>query len=131
MAYINFAIASKTNRAASLNTDCGNSAVIVLYTGSAPATPDTAATGTILANLGGNSGGFGTVSSGTLTASAINSVVATASGTCGYARIWKANGTTPVMDLDVGTSGTSLIIGSTTISSGETVQITSLTITEE
>lgn len=61
MAYQAFSAASKRTRASATNTDLGASALIRIYSGPPPATPDSAPTGTLLSTLTGNSGGFGTV----------------------------------------------------------------------
>jgi hypothetical protein len=129
MAYINFAIATKTARATALNNAIGASAQIQFYTGSAPASPDSSATGTLLATLTGNAGAFGTVSAGVLTLSTVTGANAVASGTAGYARV-STLGSTAIMDCDVGTSGTSITISSTSITSGTPVAVTGGTITE-
>ena len=69
-----------------------------VYTGAQPATPETAASGTLLAELRG-SATFGTVSSGVLTANAITQEdAALATGTPGYVRFLGSDGTTVEMD---------------------------------
>lgn len=74
MAYSNLSAAQKQARATALNTAIGANATIRIYTGAQPAGPDTAATGTLLATLTCGSGGFGTATSGVITASAISRV---------------------------------------------------------
>jgi len=56
-------------------------------------------------------------------------VPADATGTATHFRIWQSNGTTAVIDGDVGTSGSDLNFNSTSITSGGTVSVTSFTIT--
>ena len=130
MAYVNLASATKAARSTALNTAIGASAVIEIRSGAAPATPDTAASGTLLATLTGNGTAFGTVSgAGLLTAGAITQANAVATGTAGHCRI-KTSGGTAIVDLDVGTSGTSVIMNTTSIVSGGPVQITAATLTE-
>ncbi|NJL70766.1 MAG: hypothetical protein HC888_03730 [Candidatus Competibacteraceae bacterium] len=74
-------------------------AVIRIYTGTQPATPETAASGTLLAELTGNAT-FGTVSNGVLTANAITQdASADATGAPGWARIFQSNGTTVEFDV--------------------------------
>lgn len=134
MTTINLAIATKSSRATALNTAIGTSALIKIYSGAAPADPDTAASGTLLATLTGNGTAFGTVTSGVLTASAITQANAVATGTAGYCRICTSaqSGSTAagIVDLDVGTSAASVIMNTTSIVSGGPVQITSATFTE-
>ena len=125
----------QTSRSTAINTAIGTSGVIKFYTGAPPADPSVAATGTLLATLTCSST-FGVVTAGVsggaaavLTANAITSANGVATGTPGYARIETSAGA-GVVDLDVGSSGTSIIMTPDTITSGAPVNITSLTITE-
>lgn len=109
--------------------------VIDIRTGTQPADPDTAATGTLLATLTFSDPAFGAASDGNpgglLTASAItDDSSADATGTAGYFRI-RATGTgaDDVADGEVGTSGSDLNFNTTSITSGSTVSITSMTVT--
>lgn len=110
-------------------------AVIDIRTGTQPADPDTAATGTLLATLTFSDPAFGAAADanpgGRLTASAITSdSSADATGTAGYFRI-RATGTgaDDVADGEVGTSGSDLNMNTTAITSGSTVSISSFTVT--
>lgn len=135
MATINFSVASKSARSTALNTSIGTAAKIKIFTGSIPASPDSANTGTLLATFTGNtSSAFGAVSSGVLTLNNLtdsnNQVTAVATGTAGYARI-ETSGGTAVLDLDVGTSSASIILNTLSITSGGPIQLqTNGTITE-
>ena len=71
----------------------------------------------------------GTVSNGVLTLGVIGNGTASA-GTAGKARLKNSGGTIVASGLTVGTSGADVIVSSTTFSAGQTVQVTSLTITE-
>lgn len=72
----------------------------------------------------------GTVSSGVLTLSGVPlQATASGTGTAALAEFRNNAGTTIVSGLTVGTSGTDIIINSTSISSGQAVQVTSGTIT--
>lgn len=74
----------------------GGTGRINVYTGSQPATADTAATGTLLGTLTLSSDAFGASSSGTITANAITSdSAADASGTPGYIRAYRTGDTAP------------------------------------
>jgi len=88
----------RTNAMTQLNTDIGASAVIKVFSGSAPANCAAADTGTLLATFAGNAGGFGTASAGVLTASAVASTTGAAgagTGTnAGYFRIYPTAATT-------------------------------------
>ena len=99
----------RTDRATSLNTDIGTSAQLNIYTGTRPTAVGTALSGnTLLVTLTGNGTAFGTASAGVLTASAITSGTAVASGTASFFRLFKSDGTTAVIDGDVGASGVGL-----------------------
>lgn len=108
--------------------------VIDIRSGTQPADPDTAATGTLLATLTFSDPAFGSATDanpgGLLTASAITSGTAVATATAGYFRI-RATGTgaDDVADGEVGTSGCDLNFNTTSITSGSTVSITSMTVT--
>ena len=127
---IQYSLTSRTNRLTQLNTDIGASCVIKLFSGAAPANCGTADTGTLLVQFAGNAGGFGSVASQTLTASAVASVTATASGTPGYFRIYPTAATTTnaVVQGTCGTSGTDMILTAASVTAGQTVNFTSLTI---
>lgn len=129
MAYSNLSNAQKQARAAAINTALGSNATIRIYSGNAPAGPDTAATGTLLVTLVGNASGFGTATNGVVTAAAITQANAVATGTAGWARL-STSGATAVLDVDVGVSGASVNMNTTSIVTGGPVQITSLTISE-
>jgi hypothetical protein len=61
----------------------------------------------------------------------VTSGTAVATGTAGWARLFKADGTTAVMDFDVATSGASVTIANTSIASGNTVSVSSIVLTEQ
>lgn len=125
---IQYSTTHRTNAMTQLNTDIGANAQIIIYTGTAPANVATAPTGTLLVQFAGNAGGFGTASSGVLTASAVANVTAAATGTAGYFRI-NTSGGTAVLQGTCGTSGTDMILTNTSINSGQTCTFTSMTIT--
>lgn len=103
-----------------------NSGYIKVYDGTQPATADTALSGNTLGvTLTFGATAFGAPSDGLLTANAISSGVAVAGITPTFARIFKSNGTSPVMDVSAGASGCNLTIGAFT--SGTTVSASSFT----
>lgn len=101
-----------------------------IYSGTQPATADTALSGnTLLAELRFNATAFGSASSGVLTANAITQdSSADASGTASFYRAFKSDGTTVLMDGNVGTSGTNMVVATTTITAGQTVSCSSFSI---
>ena len=120
-----------TDRLTALNTDIGINAFLRIFTGAQPANVATAATGTLIVSLPCNSASFGTVGSGALTANAITTTAATASGTntAGYFRIFKADGSTAVVDGSIATTGADLNLNSTSITTGQNVSVSSFVIT--
>jgi hypothetical protein len=106
-----------------------NSAYLRIYSGTQPATPDTAASGTLLAELRFNSTAFPTVSGGgPLTANAItDDAAADNTGTAAWFRIVEADGTTPILDGSVGTSGANLNFATVAFTAGTPIRVTSYT----
>jgi len=111
--------------------DVLNSGFLRIYSGTRPATPDTALSGnTLLAELTFGATAFAAATGGTKTANAIGSdTSADATGTATFFRAFKTDGTTAVVDGTVGTSGTDAIINSTSIVAATTVACTSMVLT--
>lgn len=118
------------NAAIDAITPLFNSGYLRLYSGTRPTNPDTALSGnTLLAELTFGSTAAAGASSGTATFNAITAdSSADASGTCTFARCFQSNGTTALIDLEVGTSGANINLNSTSISSGASVSISSFTL---
>lgn len=127
---IKYSTTVRNNKLGQVNTAIGTNAYIRIYSGTRPANVAASITGTMLAELRGNASQFGTTSSGVLTASSITSATAAATGTATHFRIFASDGTTAVVDGDVGTSGSDLNLSSTSIVATGTVAISSLTITD-
>lgn len=125
---IQYSTTHRSNAMTQLNSDIGINAQIILYSGAMPANVGTAASGTLLVQFAGNAGGFGSVTSGVLTAAAVAGVTAAASGTAGYFRI-NTSGGTAVLQGTCGTSGTDMILSNTSINTGQSCSFTSLTVT--
>lgn len=105
-----------------------NGGTLVFYTGTKPTNPDTAissqtvlATWTFAATAYGSDSLTGGAEQATGTF-VTNPVTPSANGTVGFARIFETGGTTVVCDLSVGTSGTDIVIGTTTVNT--TIPIT-------
>lgn len=112
-----------------ITTRAGASALLRIYDGTRPATGGTATT--LLAELTCNATFAPAAASGVLTLNAITQdSSANASGTATWFRIVKADGTTFVMDGNVGTSGSDLNLTTTTIVITQPVSVTSFVITE-
>lgn len=111
-----------------LATYAGGSCLLRFYNGSRPATGGTATT--LLAELTCNATFAGSSSGGVLTLNSITSdTSADASGTATWFRIVKSDGSTHVLDGNVGTSGSDLNMDSVTFVAGATIAVTSYTIT--
>lgn len=113
----------------------GSSPVITIRSGAQPATSLTGDGGTLGATLPMSATGFGASTSATTnglataTANAITSDTNAANSiTAGHFRI-KTSGGVTIYQGNVGTSGTDLVLNTTTIAAGDTVAITSLKIT--
>jgi hypothetical protein len=113
----------------SITTRAGASALLRIYDGTRPATGGTATT--LLAELTCNATFAPAASGGVLTLNAITTdASANATGTATWFRIVKADGTTFVLDGNVGTSGSDLNLNSVAITSGAAVAVSSVVITE-
>jgi hypothetical protein len=137
MSYINFSGALKLARVTQIATLIGNSATLNIWAGTMPATPDTAISGgTLLVSLplsnppatealGANA---------VLTFNSITQENASNTGTAAFARIANSTQSTGqtagTVDLDVGTSGTSVILNTTSIVASGPVQVQSASISE-
>lgn len=112
-----------------ITTAAGASALLRIYDGTRPATGGTATT--LLAELTCNSTFAPSASSGVLT---LNSITQDSSanntGTATWFRLVKSDGTTHVMDGNVGTSGSDLNLTTTSITQTQPVSVTSFAITE-
>lgn len=123
----------KNARLDQITTAIGSSGFLDIYdsTGTGqPASPDTAVTTQVkLAHLALSATFAPAASGGVLTANAIsNDTSADATGTATWFRITTSAGVA-VVDGTAGTSGTDLILDSTSIVSGQVVSCSSLTIT--
>ncbi len=112
-----------------ITTHAGNAALLRIYDGSRPATAGTATT--LLAELTCGTPFAAAAVNGVLTLGAITQdSSANSTGTATWFRIVKADGTTFVMDGNVGTSGSDLNLTTTSIVSGQPVSVSSFVITE-
>lgn len=119
---ISISAAVAQSMASAAATAIGSGSSIRIYSGSKPATPETAATGTLLVTIP-ISGSF-SASSGVLTAADPASASPAASGTAGYFRLL-TSGSTAILDGTVSATGGSgdMQLGSTTITTGVPVDL--------
>jgi hypothetical protein len=111
-----------------------NTGYLRVYSGTQPATADTALSGnTLLAELRFSATAFPAASAGVLTANAITAdASADATGTASFFRALKSDGTTVVYDGSAGvTAGQfDLVLNTTSVVAAASVSVSSLTITE-
>lgn len=119
---ISITAAAANSMAAALATAIGSAATIQIRSGSKPATPETAASGTLLCTVT-ISGSF-SASGGSITAADPASASPAASGTAGYFRLL-TSGATAILDGTVTATGGGgdMQLGSTTITTGVPVDL--------
>jgi hypothetical protein len=110
-----------------ITTFAGAGAKLRIYDGTRPATGGTATT--LLAEFTLGSPFAPAASSATLSPTLPSNATAAATGTATWFRVVKADGTTHVLDGSAGTSGTDLILNTTSITSGITVSVTAWSVT--
>jgi hypothetical protein len=125
---LGFNVTLRNNQLDEITARAGASALLRIYSGTRPETGDTATT--LLAELTCNATFAPGAASGVLTLNAITQdSSANATGTASWFRIVQSDGSTHVLDGDVGTSGSDLNLTTVSIVSGQPVSITSATIT--
>lgn len=119
------------NAQADALSDLLDSGYLRIYDGTQPANANTAvSTQVLLAELRFNATAAAAAAAGTLTMNAITQdSSANATGTATWFRALKSNGSTVVFDGSVGTSSCDINLGSTAITSGSSVGVTSMTFT--
>jgi len=112
-------------------TETGSgTAVLEIYTGSAPGTFGTTPAGTLLVSFDLQDPAFGAASSGVATLLGVPiSGTGVGDGTAGFAQVVDQNGDTLMDTEDVGTSGNVITMSTTTVSTGLDVSLTAMTVT--
>lgn len=110
-----------------ITTFAGAGAKLRIYDGTRPATGGTATT--LLAEFTLGSPFAPASSAAVLSPTLPSNATAAATGTATWFRVVKADGTTHVLDGSAGTTGTDLILNTTSITSGITVSVTAWTAT--
>ena len=114
-----------------ITTRAGASALLRIYDGTRPATGAAITTQVLLAELTCNATFAPASSAGKLTLNAITQdASANATGTASWFRIVQSNGTSFVMDGNVGTSGSDLNLTTTSIVITQPVSVSSFVITD-
>lgn len=128
---VKFSTALRNARANAITTEAGASAILRIYSGTRPANVAGAITGTLLAQLTCNGTFAPAASNGVLTLNAITQdSSADATGTASHFRLFRSDGTTAVLDGDVGTTGSDLNLTTTSLVAGQPVSVTSFVLTE-
>lgn len=130
---VKYSVALKNAQQNSITTTLGASAILELYSGTQATNPDTAVgVQVLLSSHTCNVTFAAAAASGLLTLNAIANGTGTAGAAGGTAATWfrlKTSGAVAHIDGTVGTSGSDLnMTGSTSIATGQTVQITAFTI---
>ncbi len=126
---IAYAVALRNSRMDAITTLAAGSGFVRIYNGTRPATGGTATT--LLAQLTCNATFAPAAASGVLTLNAITQdSSADATGTASWFRIVKSDGTTHVLDGDVGTTGSDLNLTTVSIVATQPVSISSFVLTE-
>ena len=129
---IKYSIALNQARLAAITSGIGNAGTLKIYDGTQPASPDTAVSTQVLLSTHTCGTPFAPASTSAhpsvLTANAIGSATAGNTSTATWFRLASSGGTA-VVDGSVGTASADLILNSTSITSGQTVSITALTVT--
>lgn len=99
-----------------------------IYSGAQPADPNDPPSGSLLATINLPTPAFGAAAGGTIAKAGIWQVVASGTGTAGWARMISAD-TNKTMDFTVGEAATDAIINDDAIVAGNTVTVTSCSIT--
>lgn len=127
---LQFSTTLRNDRGDKITSNVGNAGFLRIYTGTAPADCGTAASGTKLSEDTLSSPFAPAASGGVVSPTIPSDVTALATGTAGYWRLYKSDGTTCVMQGGVGTSGADMNLNTLTITSGGPIHINSWTITE-
>ena len=116
-----------------ITTKLGANAVLNIYSGTQPTNPDTAiGAQVLLASLTCNATFAPAASGGVLTLNSISNGTGTAGASTGTTATWfrlTTSGAVAHIDGSVGTSGADLNLNNTSIATGQTVSVTSATLT--
>lgn len=125
---LQYSVAVRNAQLDAFETTVGTSAVMKLFTGSAPANCATADSGTVLATLSLPSDWMANASSGSKAKSGTwQDSSADNSGSFGYGRIYASDGTTCGAQFTAGTSG-DLVTDSASVTAGQSFTVNTFTI---
>lgn len=128
---LQFSVAARNSRLDAIETEAGTSAILKIRTGSAPADCATADSGTVLASMTLPSDWMAAASGGSKAKSGTwSDSSADATGTAAHFRIYKSDGTTCVIQGTCGIGTGDLQLDNTSIATGQTVTVTTFTLTD-
>ena len=130
---VQLSVAVRNARLDAIETSIGTSAVLKIRTGAQPASCATADSGTVLATLNLPSNWMNAASGGTMTkAGTWEDLSADNTGTAAHFRVYASDGTTCGIQGSVTATGGGgdMTLDNTSIASGQTVTITSFTLTD-
>jgi hypothetical protein len=128
---IQLSVAVRNGRLDSFETVCGTSAVMKIFTGSPPANCAAADSGTVLATVNLPSDWMAAASGGTKAKSGTwEDLSADNTGVAGHFRIYDTGVATCHMQGTVGTSGTDMIVDSTSFTATQAFTVNSFTLTD-
>ena len=128
---IQLSVAVRNGRLDSFETVCGTSAVMKIFSGSPPANCAAADSGTVLATVNLPANWMADASGGTKAkAGTWEDLSADNTGTAGHFRIYDSGVTTCHMQGTVGTSGTDMIVNSTSFTATQAFTVNSFTLTD-
>lgn len=124
---LSVAVASR-NALANLYATSFNNGYLIIYAGTAPANADAAlSSNPVLATLRFPATAFGAAAAGVITAAAIAQQNAAGTGTATFYRCLASDNTTVLDQGPCGTTGTEMVLNTTSIVSGGPVAVTSFT----
>lgn len=128
---IQLSTAVRNARLDTIESTTGVSAILKIRSGAAPANCGTADSGTVLATVNLPSDWMAAASGGSKAMSGTwQDTSADATGTAAHFRIYDSAGTTCHLQGTVGTSGTDMIVDSTSFTAGQSFTINSFTLTD-
>lgn len=122
-----YAVTLRNAQLDAITTFAGSGGKLRIYNGTQPATGGTATT--LLAEFTLGSPFAPGASSAVLSPTLPSAATGAAAGTASWFRVVKADGTTHVLDGTAGTSGTDMILNTTSVTVGVAVSVTAWTIT--
>lgn len=128
---VQLSVAVRDARLDAIETAVGASAVLKIRTGAQPATCATADSGTVLATISLPSDWLAAAASGAKAKLGTwQDTSADNTGTAGHFRIYASDGTTCHLQGSVGTSGTDMVVDSTSFTATQAFTVTSFTLTD-